>query len=486
LHVIDPAGQPVVGAQVHGRASGSWSIEGETDSRGYYVGNLRTGVVRHGAFMPNLFDLPEDQTEATITLKIGGVLEGRVLGLQDGEPVVVVARDDGSDPWERDSGELREGHPRVRKCITDADGRFLIKGLLPGRLYFVEAFNRRGACAFVRAIAGTVREPGFAELLFRPLLGCVLKFTGPSGGPLKVSPRISLLSSQPGLPLTPHPPPGLAYPKGLLGLTQAQLTRNSNLGWHGGTLTRFVSFVAPEDPGGPPGAASMSMPFELELPGYERFHGELSVGAPKEDGGFPTQTFPLTPRVANWGDLHVEILGTEYLDDFPPRVRLPEYQLRLQGDGVRLAYTFRPPLKVDPILRDIPQGLYRAELIGLGKPLSEGPVDVQIGATQSKVSFDLALYGGIQVTVVNADGSTYDATSLAISVIRGADPHKGVPSYYRLMGPPYVVRHLASGPYYLWMDEPVSLRFQDPDAAGLADTVYVSGSHITTVQFVLE
>lgn len=249
-------------------------------------------------------------------------------------------------------------------------------------------------------------------------------------------------------------------------------------GWY-----RALVLMTPESGAGS-GPANVS--FTFQLPGYEPVLGEVVIRPYSED--VPVQEVEMIPTGDSFGSLQVEFMGATYLDDWVPRSPGPEYELTLrEKGGNRLALKYSIPLRESERVDGIPSGVYDVVFEGLGKSLKITPAEspVRIGPDLApSLTLELGVFGSIEVEVVRADGSMYDSGPIKVQLITETEPGLGLPMFYHLAGPPYIIRHVAPGPHYLVLLTPEEIVYRNPEAVPL-DTVFVTESHVSTTRFVL-
>lgn len=483
LTIADIFNQPIQGAQVYLESSEGWFVAGATDSDGRLSFLGGRGVVRHPDYIPREFEVPPGRN-LRLALEPGGAIEGVVTGLDEdgmaGCRVVARERSAFLPSWIE---EVTHGSPRILETAKCApDGSFRLTGVVPGREYVVEAEVRGMASAPREVTAGSMDSPGHVTLGMIEVWGALVVFSGPGDEPLHCPERIDVSRSRPARNFTPELPPGFRFASEIYGLSIQRLSGGASESMSDGRYTAVI-LMTPE-PGA--GDAPANVAFTFQLPGYEASSGVVQI---RSFGPGPaTFEFELTPRGESFGCLDVEFLGSSYLDPLQPRALANEYELRLQeAAGETIAMKYSVPLRGKERLEGIPSGTYEAVFEGLGKSVrvvpEGGPFSIGPDLTPS-LTIELATFGAIQIELIRADGTAYDAGPIRAQLITETEPGLGLPMFYHLPGPPYLIHHVTPGPHYLVLLTPAELVYRDPDAVPL-DTVFVSESSVVTAQFVL-
>lgn len=483
LTVVDDGDRVLEGALVHVRSGAGWTLAGTTSTNGSLLFEGGHGIVRHPGYQPGDFDVSAGRRK-TLVLETSGAIDGIVSGLNPAglTECTIVARQ-ASDGWMSLVEDVESGSPRVIEVAgCRPDGSFRLTGVRPGREYFVEGSVRGMASPPVEVKAGTLESPAHVVVEMLDVWGAQVVFVGPGGQRLHCPDQVDVARSRPAKRFAAALPPGFKYAKGIYGLSEHRLSGGAKLGMVDGRYRALIE-MTPES-GSAQGPANVS--FSFQLPGYEPVSGEVVIRPFREDAS--ALEVELAPRAQSFGALDLEFLGTGYLDELPPRWAVPEYELVLQEEGGdRIALKYCDPFRGRQRLEGIPSGIYDVVFQGLGKSVnvvpSESPVRIDPDSTPG-VTIELGAFGAIEVELVQADGTSYDSGPIKVSLITETEPGLGLPTYYFLPGPPYVLRHVAPGPHYLWLHTPMELQYMDADSVP-RDTVFVTESTVSTAIFVL-
>jgi len=150
--LVDPTGQPLIGAIAireagYGRVMSSPNA-GTFEVRGFYPESPRTlGFYHPGQDLAAVFELKEVPSKPlTITLQPAGGVRGRLLD-ENAMPLGLYTLSGESIP-DRDFSD------NYQRLATNEDGRFEIRGLVPGRKYTVNGRSKSGSRG--RVTTGTV------------------------------------------------------------------------------------------------------------------------------------------------------------------------------------------------------------------------------------------------------------------------------------------------------------------------------------------
>ncbi len=487
LTVLGENHKPLVSASAHIQDhNGSWSVIGKTNESGVLslpcMGEddpPPTGWVAHRDHVTADFQFSDKSRSQTLILASGGVITGTVTGAPHGSSIRVIAFDSALPDSTNRLSECLDRHPRSHQVCVHPDGSFRIGSLPVNRIHTVAAYGHNGYGPMVHVQPGTQASPAVVDIPYRILYGCLLRFESMDGLPLQRERRLSLHTSRPFCaPNYQVMPPGFTGAPDIPSQVSALLSGRTTMQTEEGVYTE-TRFLTPH-----PNAQSMppppAVPFRIHLPGYEPLVGAYDFQLPDPAIGYPVHSFKLTPTGREFGEVKLEIDGTQYLEAFGgARLDFAEYQLQLSQPEEQLNYDIKGPLSLGVHLKGIPHGTYKAHFTAQGRSISEGPVDLVVGDEPSTVRFDVSRYGSIHLHVLNEDGSPYRSGHVAVSMVRGFEPSLGRIAWHTLMGEPYIIRHLNPGPYYMLLEIPEQKTFRALNPGGIPDTIHVTESFVT-------
>lgn len=442
VHVRGGDGAAIAEAEVFVAHGDAFALAGRTGADG--TSSLASAglggaelVVRHADFeTARLTVAAEAPRELVVTLGPGCALRGIVSVQGTGVPVEgvhVLATRRKRVPSCRDLETPGVDNLRIDQAVSDAFGRFEIRGLAPGATWNLHA----AGAGFIGAEVADLRcGAADVELAVLPLYGVRVAFSGPDGETIAVDPDVMqeygmTVEVMDGSVIDMN---GRSVEVALAGATGdcAGLRRENG-----------VFLYATRDEREYVGRIGAT----FEVPGYERVKALLH--APRVTNGIATQTIALTPVDRERGSLSIEFEHVAGRDPARPAAGGASAYVRLvEAPGRTISLLLRDGLYAR-IFTGVPHGEYQAQLVTAGGifrlPVGTDGIPVTISDSPAKVCFDLAQSGGLHVEILDPDGTPFE--EMATLYLR----RKGRPGIFSVdfLGAPFDVPVLAPGEYEL-------------------------------------
>lgn len=481
--VEDESQQRLESVEVFARRAGKWLSAGSTDTKGELVlggDPLDRVCALHPDYCAGEREVSQGDSEITLVLGPGGVIEGRVLAPSlppEVSVLVTLPVTEGGIYGFDIYWEGLTGHPVLGAWPVKPDGSFRIFGLDPALSWTVTAACRSFLSLPQTTSPGSPSSPAWVELPLMKLWGMELAFTGPGGAPLHHSPKLSSRECEPDEDF------GIQIPAGY--------QMGTAYSWHASCYT------IPPDKGvehvddtfffrccyyneNSAEAPPSDWPFACKLTGYKELEGRFKLEDPLL--GFTTQTFELQPEVDGWGSLEIDILGVEYLRGVPSsKMEPPKFQFVLSNEQRRLVYQYSFPLPEKLVIGDVPYGEYDVHFQSTNRlvRLELTPQRLLIGPRPARAAVDMIETGSIRFHYP-VEAGRRPPPLLQLSLIRGDGDKQGRSDDFFQPGPPFMVHHLPTGLYYIWLWSPVKGVHRDASAS-VPDTVVVGENSIVDV-----